>query len=194
MTEQKQSYEAMFLLPAGGGDFQTVVEPVRGILERNEAEVLALKPWDERRLAYEISGHRRGLYALAYFNAERDKIVEIEHDCQLAEQILRVLVLRKETLTDKDIQADTPASASTRRHAEAAKSASVAAKKSAAPEPAKSEAPQADKPEAPKEQEPATAATNKEQPATEEPQAKTADTDENKTKAEDTSEPKQPEA
>ena len=45
MMEKKHTYEAMFLLDAGKADFETVSELVRGILDRQEAEVLSIKPW-----------------------------------------------------------------------------------------------------------------------------------------------------
>jgi len=115
MNDTKRTYEGMFVLPAGAGDFETVVEPVRRILARNEVEILALNPWDERRLAYEIRGHRRGVYALVYFKAETSRIREIEHDCQLEEHVLRLLIIRRDNLTQETIEAATPATASQRK-------------------------------------------------------------------------------
>ena len=46
------------------------------ILERNHAEILASRPWDERRLAYPIKGHKKGLYYLTYFRTEGKNVVE----------------------------------------------------------------------------------------------------------------------
>ena len=115
MSNEKNTYEGMFLLDAGNPDFQAASEPVRAILERREAEVLALNPWEERRLAYIIQGRKRGLYALAYFKADPLLIVEIEHDCRLDERVLRVLILRRDKITDEEINAETPAVAGARR-------------------------------------------------------------------------------
>jgi len=115
MSQDKATYEGMFLLDAGNPDFQAASEPVRTILDRNEARALAIKPWDERRLAYEIKGRRRGLYVLSYFQAEPGRISEIERDCRLDERILRVLLLRRDGLTDEVIQAETPATSSSRK-------------------------------------------------------------------------------
>ena len=36
--------------------------------EKVGAEIISFKKWDERRLAYEIKGNKRGLYFLCYFN------------------------------------------------------------------------------------------------------------------------------
>ena len=123
MSQDKATYEGMFLLDAGNPDFQAASEPVRTILDRNEATALAIKPWDERRLAYEIKGRRRGLYVLSYFQAEPGRISEIERDCQLDERILRVMLLRRDGLTEELIETDTPATASARRLVEQAEQA-----------------------------------------------------------------------
>ena len=118
MSDQKAKYEGMFLLEAGNPDFQSASEPIRNVLDRNEATALSIKPWDERRLAYEIKGRRRGLYVLTYFEADPLKITEIENDCSLDERIMRVLVLRRDDLTEEQINADTPATGSARRATE----------------------------------------------------------------------------
>jgi small subunit ribosomal protein S6 len=115
MSQDKATYEGMFLLDAGNPDFQAASEPVRTVLDRNEASALSIKPWDERRLAYEINGRRRGLYVLTYFEVEPGRITEIERDCQLDERILRVLLLRRDDLTDEIIEAATPATAAAQR-------------------------------------------------------------------------------
>jgi len=118
MSDEKRTYEAMFLLDGSNSEFEAAARPIRAVLDRNEAEVLALKPWDERRLAYEIKGRRRGLYALAYFNADPERIKEIEHDCQLSEEILRALIIHKEHLSEEDLAAETPATAAAKRSTE----------------------------------------------------------------------------
>ena len=134
--EKTKTYEGMFLLPSGGGDLQAASAPIADRLARIEAEVLSLKPWEDRRLAYEIKGHRRALYVLAYFNAEPDRIAELERDCRLDEQILRVLVLQKDRVTDEMIQADTPAlTAAAKAAARAAEQAAARAAEQAADEP-----------------------------------------------------------
>ena len=89
-------YECMFLLDTNkvAGDVPTASKQLHGILERNQAEVLASRPWDERRLAYPISGHKKGLYYLTYFRTEGKNVATIEHDCALNETILRTLILK----------------------------------------------------------------------------------------------------
>ena len=135
MSDQKKTYEGMFLLPAGESGARTATDPVKNILEKNQARVLSIKPWDERRLAYDIRGHKRGLYVLSYFEAPTDSIPEIEHDCRLDERILRVLILRREQVADDEISADSPATAAQKKAAE--RQARAAETKPPEPEPAK---------------------------------------------------------
>ena len=118
--DQKKTYEGMFLLDASASDFEAAAEPIRNVLDRNQAEILSIKPWEERRLAYEINHRRRGLYVLTYFKAPPEQIVELERDCQLNESILRLLVLRRDKITDAEINAETPATTSWRAKAEIA--------------------------------------------------------------------------
>lgn len=100
-----KTYEAMFLMdPAIGTDFESAEAEVRRLLERAEAEVLGLKKWDERKLAYEIRRQKRGLYVLCYFSASPDKIPPLERDAQLSEKILRLLVVRRDRLTQDQVQ------------------------------------------------------------------------------------------
>ena len=91
-------YECMFLLDTNkvAGDIAAAQKQLHGLLERNHAEILASRPWDERRLAYPIKGHKKGLYYLTYFRAEGGNIVGLERDFALNEMILRVLILHVE--------------------------------------------------------------------------------------------------
>src|SRR5579871_5322731 len=88
-------YECMFLLDTNkvSGDVKTAAGQLQAILERNQAEVLASRPWDERRLAYPIKGHKKGLYYLMYFRCEGKNLATMEHDFSLNEMILRTLIL-----------------------------------------------------------------------------------------------------
>ncbi len=89
-------YECMFLLDTSkvAGDVPAADRSIRGILERNGAEVLVSRPWDERRLAYPIGTQKKGLYYLTYFSADGKSLTGIDHDCKLNEMIMRQLVLR----------------------------------------------------------------------------------------------------
>ena len=100
-----KSYEAMFLMDAAmATDWPGAEAEVRRILDRASAKVLGLKNWDERKLAYPMGQHKRGLYVLSFFEALPDKITGIERDVQLSEKLLRVLVVRRDRQTTEAIE------------------------------------------------------------------------------------------
>ncbi|MBZ0171010.1 MAG: 30S ribosomal protein S6, partial [Phycisphaerales bacterium] len=99
-------YECMFLISqAEAADFNAAIEYIDGILSRAECEVLAMRKWDERRLAYEIDKQKRGVYILSYFKATGDAAGRIERECGLSEQIMRVMIVRAEHMNDDQARA-----------------------------------------------------------------------------------------
>lgn len=116
MATDKKLYEAMFLIDSAeaAADWDGVNAAVRNVLERAGAEIVSIRKWEDRWLAYEIAGKARGLYVLSYFRAEGGRIREIERDVQLSERIMRVLILSAEHLSEADIERDTPAEAAER--------------------------------------------------------------------------------
>ena len=100
------TYEAMFLIgQAAAADLASSIEHIKEILGRGHAELIAMRKWDERRLAFEIKKQKRGLYILTYFTAPNTSITHIERDCNLSEKILRVMILRADHLTRDEMLA-----------------------------------------------------------------------------------------
>lgn len=100
------TYEAMFLFPpAVSANLQSAVDHINEILSRADAEIISLRKWDERRLAYEIRGNKRGVYFLVYFRVATDKMAQIERDCNLSEQLLRSMIIRADHVTPEQMQA-----------------------------------------------------------------------------------------
>lgn len=104
-------YEGMFLIDSAdaGADWDGVIAAIRTILERVGAEIVSIRKWDDRRLAYEIRGKARGTYILCYFKADGQKIKDIEKAVQLSEKVMRVLILSADRMSAEDIEKDTPA-------------------------------------------------------------------------------------
>ncbi|TSA55404.1 MAG: 30S ribosomal protein S6 [Planctomycetaceae bacterium] len=108
---EKKLYEGMFLVDSGkaASDWDGVNAAIKKILDRAEAEIVSMRKWDDRRLAYDIRTTSRGTYMLCYFKAEGQKIQGIEKDVQLSENVIRVLILSTDQMTKEDIERDTPA-------------------------------------------------------------------------------------
>ena len=102
-------YEFMFILDPTLDDAASlaVVERVEGIVKGQGGEIVSLKPWERRRLAYPIAGHNEGLYILCYFDAPPASIRDIESRVRLTEGVLRFIVLRTDKETrERDQAAD----------------------------------------------------------------------------------------
>ena len=98
MTESNTSiYEGLFLFPqSASSNMQQAVDHVNYLLERAGSKILAFSKWDERRLAYDVEGNKRGVYFLVYFEADRDRLSDLERDCNLSEELLRSMITRAE--------------------------------------------------------------------------------------------------
>lgn len=92
------TYEGMFVLDTSKTalNWDESVQQVHGILAKHHAEIVASRPWDERRLAYPIKGHKKGAYLLTFFRADGSAIKGIEDDCRLSDLILRDLIQKIE--------------------------------------------------------------------------------------------------
>ncbi len=99
-------YEVMFLASqAAAASFGDLVAHINHLIERASGEVVAMKKWDERRLAYEIDKQKRGVYILAYISMPTDQVAHLERDVQISDQLLRVLITSAEHLTEEEIRA-----------------------------------------------------------------------------------------
>lgn len=137
-------YEGLFLLNqhAVAADFAGTVEFMREVFRRAEAEVIVLRKWEERKLAFEIRGQKRGVYLLAYFKARGTQIANIERDCNLSEQVLRCLILRADHIGDVELEL-------AKKDAELSLEAKLRSPREDAPRPAGEGAPAGEAPAAP---------------------------------------------
>jgi small subunit ribosomal protein S6 len=93
-------YECMFILDSSkvAGNLENADKQLRGILEKNHAEVLVSRLWEEKKFAYPIkkasATHKKGIYYLTYFSSEGKNLVPIEKDCSLNEMIIRMMMLK----------------------------------------------------------------------------------------------------
>lgn len=89
-------YEGMFILdpakfardPAGSA------QQINDLIVQHGGTVLAARMWDERKLAYPINGHKKGVYWLTYFKMPGSGLVPLERQCEITDDIIRKLVLK----------------------------------------------------------------------------------------------------
>jgi small subunit ribosomal protein S6 len=91
-------YEGMFILDSNryGRDPETVSNQVPAMIEKLGGEMLVSRLWEERRLAYPIRGQRKGTYWLTYFRLDSGRLGDLRRQCQITDDILRVLFLKVE--------------------------------------------------------------------------------------------------
>lgn len=105
MSERKNTYEGLFLIAQTiSNDMGAVVARLNEVLGRAKAEVISMKKWDERRLAYEINKQKRGLFILTYFSCDPATIEGITRDVNLSDDILRCMIIRADHLTLEEMQ------------------------------------------------------------------------------------------
>ncbi|MBN2019099.1 MAG: 30S ribosomal protein S6 [Sedimentisphaerales bacterium] len=111
MESVKKLYESMFLIDSAEAarDWDGILDFIRKILTKAEAEIISMRKWDERPLAYPVGRCTRGTYILAYIRVNGQKVGDIERDVRLSERIMRALILRADHLTEEDMAKDTPA-------------------------------------------------------------------------------------
>jgi small subunit ribosomal protein S6 len=111
-NERTGLYEGMFLFPQSAtANLQEAIDHLKDILDKCGVSIINFSKWDDRRLAYEIDGNKRGVYFLVFFNAPTSNISEIERRCNQSEEIIRMMVTRCEHLPKETIEANEGAEA-----------------------------------------------------------------------------------
>ena len=89
-------YEGMFILDPGkyGRDPGGLAQQINDLIAQFGGTVLAARLWDERKLAYPIKGHKKGVYWLTYFRMPGGNLTALERQCEITEDIIRKLVLK----------------------------------------------------------------------------------------------------
>ena len=100
-------YEGMYLMSqsAVSAGLDSAIATVQSMLDRANAETVSLARWDERKLAYPIENQKRGTFLHALFKVAPVQIANIERDCNLSEDVMRVLMTRADYMGETEIEA-----------------------------------------------------------------------------------------
>jgi small subunit ribosomal protein S6 len=69
---------------------------IPNLIAKAGGEVLVSRLWQEQKLAFPISGHKKGAYWLTYFRLDSTKLVEFNRELRINETIVRSLTLKVE--------------------------------------------------------------------------------------------------
>lgn len=106
-----KKYEGMFVVDTketkqGPG---VVEDQINALITKCKGEVVRVEDWDERKLAYEISGTTNGTYFLYYFTGEPDTISTLNREVKLSPLVLRALFLSIKEIPEPEVREAEPA-------------------------------------------------------------------------------------
>ena len=96
-------YETTVILrpDLGGASIEKNLDRIRSVVAA-EGKMLNINHWGQKRLAYEIEKHRRGIYVHTHYLGRGPMVSEIERGLRLSEDVLRFLTVK----LDQDLTAD----------------------------------------------------------------------------------------
>ena len=91
-------YEVMYVIDAALEDSARVelINRFSDLVKKNGGEIDRVDEWGKRRLAYAINYKTEGYYVLMYIKAPSELPRELERNLQIADSVLRYLVIRYE--------------------------------------------------------------------------------------------------
>ncbi len=93
-----RTYEALYILePSIQNDaIETLIQKFSKVVTDAGGEVERAEVWERRRLAYEISGKKEGIYCLMYFAAPVTLPKELTRQFSITEPVLRSRIYLRE--------------------------------------------------------------------------------------------------
>ena len=93
-----RDYELMMVISPEVSDegVPGTVERVEKFIQERGGEVKQVDPWGRRKLAYPIERHLEGHYVVAQFSLDPQAVRALEGNLQLAEDVIRHLVVKLE--------------------------------------------------------------------------------------------------
>lgn len=108
-------YEGMFLVDSGkfATDPDAVTSDIMTVLAKVGATVVAHRPWQDGKLAYEIQGMKKGLHYIVCFTMRGAGMKTLIRQCQLNETIIRqMFIVHSQQIFDATVGAITGAATS----------------------------------------------------------------------------------
>ena len=101
-----KKYEGMFVVDTKEvkKDPGVVEDQINALITKCNGEVVRVEEWDERKLAYEISGTTNGSYYLYYFTGEPETIGTLNREVTLSPLVLRALFLSIKEIPEPQVR------------------------------------------------------------------------------------------
>ncbi|MCA6587837.1 MAG: 30S ribosomal protein S6 [Pseudanabaena sp.] len=100
----KRLYETMYILRPDlpDQDADAAIAKYQDFLVQQEAEDITIQHRGRRRLAYDIKGHREGIYIQVNYSATPKTIETLERTFRLGDDVIRYLTIKLEPETAED--------------------------------------------------------------------------------------------
>ncbi len=97
MPEGDHEYELVVILsPDLNDDTLTAgLDRVQQAIATRGGEVVDVNNWGRRRLAYPIKKHLEGTYVVTQMKLDPNKVVDLENNLRISEEVIRHLIIRK---------------------------------------------------------------------------------------------------
>ena len=126
-----REYELVLVVSPDGGEegFPAVVDRVHVLIKERGGEVKNVDRWGRRRLAYPIDRITEGYYSITQFTLDPQDVREIERSIELADDVLRHLVVRMDEpiVVRPELDPDAPVEAPAEKPTEGAEEPSAEA-------------------------------------------------------------------
>lgn len=77
-------------------DVPAAIERVTAAVTTRGGEVVEMRPWGRRRLAYQIDRHTEGNYVITQIKLDPERTHELESGFAISDEVLRHLLVRKD--------------------------------------------------------------------------------------------------
>jgi small subunit ribosomal protein S6 len=97
MTDSaERQYELVYILPPDTTEQQVtdLHTQVEAVVSRLDGKIEKTENWGRRKLAYEISRHKEGVYVLQVINGSGELMKELDRRLKVMDMVIRHLVVR----------------------------------------------------------------------------------------------------
>ena len=85
-------------IKSGGADEKIVenIEKVKTFITEKDGEILEVKKWGKKKLAYDIEHIKEGYYVIIYFTLDAHHLSSLENFYKLNENIIRFIIIKQD--------------------------------------------------------------------------------------------------
>src|SRR6476619_3513524 len=91
-----RQYELVYILPPDTTEQQVTElhEQIEAVVTRMHGQIEKTENWGRKRLAYEISRHKEGVYVLEVINGSGELMKELDRRLRVMDLVIRHMVVR----------------------------------------------------------------------------------------------------